>query len=130
LSISAGRWFELLGVTLLIALTFMALNQSVTAIFKRPGRFASITVLVLALVTSLMSTIPAALHTIGDFLPTHAAIFALRGVIIGSDIAVTGIVQLTVWLLTGTLATVLVTEQRRVLSGKQLRLGSVISPAT
>jgi putative membrane protein len=96
----------------------VALNQSVTAIFKRPGRFASITVLVLALVTSLMSTIPAALHTIGDYLPTHAAILALRGVIIGSDIAVTGIVQLTVWLSVGTLATVLVTEQRRVLNAK------------
>jgi putative membrane protein len=76
-----GRWFQLLGVTLLTALTFMALNQAVTAIFKRPGRFASIAVLVLALVTSLMSTIPAALHTIGGFLPTHAAILALRGVV-------------------------------------------------
>jgi hypothetical protein len=28
-----------------------------------------------------MSTIPAALHTIGGFLPTHAAILALRGVV-------------------------------------------------
>lgn len=81
LDLSVGRWFQLLGVTLLTALTFMALNQAVTAIFKRPGRFASIAVLVLALVTSLMSTIPAALHTIGGFLPTHAAILALRGVV-------------------------------------------------
>ncbi len=130
LSLSVGRWFQLLGVTLLTALTFMALNQAVTAIFKRPGRFASITVLVLALVTSLMSTIPAALHTIGGYLPTHAAILALRGVIIGSDIAVTGVAQLTAWLVAGAIATVLVTEQRRVLSSKQLRLGSVLSPAT
>ena len=130
LSISAGRWFELLGVTLLSALSFMTLNQAVTAIFKRPGRFASIVVLVLTLVTSLMSTIPAALHTIGELLPTHAAVLALRGVIIGSDIAVTGVVQLSVWMVSGVLATVLVTEQRRVLSGKQLRLGSVLSPAT
>jgi YhgE/Pip-like protein len=130
LSITAGRWFELLAVTLLTALTFMTLNQAVTAIFKRPGRFASITVLVLALVTSLMSTIPAALHTIGGFLPTHAAILALRGVIIDSNIAVTGVLQLTAWLVAGTLATVLVTEQRRALSSKQLRLGSVLSPAT
>jgi len=130
LNIAAGRWFQLLGVTLLTSLTFMALNQAVTAIFKRPGRFASITVLVLALVTSLMSTIPAALHTIGGYLPTHAAILALRGVIIGSDIAVTGVVQLTAWLATGALATIVVTEQRRALSSKQLRLGSVLSAAT
>jgi hypothetical protein len=37
---------------------------------------------------------------------------------------------LAVWLVVAALATVLVTEQRRVLSGKQLRLGSVLSPAT
>jgi len=130
LNITAGRWFELLGVTLLIALTFMALNQAVTAVFRRPGRYLSITVLVLALVTSLMSTIPAALHAVGGYLPTHAAILALRGVIIGSDIAVTGIAQLGVWLALGVVGTVLVTEQRRVLRAKQLRLGSVLSPAT
>jgi YhgE/Pip-like protein len=130
LSISAGRWFELLGVTLLSALAFMALNQAATAIFDRPGRYLSIAVLVLTLVTSLMSTIPAALHTIGDVLPTHAAILALRGVIIGSDIALTGVAQLTVWLVAGTLATTLVAEQRRVLTGRQLRLGSVVPPAT
>lgn len=52
------------------------------------------------------------------------------GLFIGSDIAVTGVVQLAVWLVAGALATVLVTEQRRVLSGKQLRLGTVPSPAT
>jgi putative membrane protein len=130
LSLAVGRWFALLGVTFLTALTFMALNQAVTAIFKRPGRFASIAVLVLALVTSLMSTIPSALHTIGVYLPTHAAILALRGVIIGSDIAVTGTAQLAAWLTFGALATVLVTEQRRALSSRQLRLGSVLSPAT
>ena len=130
LNLTVGQWFQLLAVTLLTSLTFMALNQAVTAIFKRPGRFASITVLVLALVTSLMSTIPAALHTVGGYLPIHAAILALRGVIIGSDIAVTGVVQLTGWLIVGVLATVLVTEQRRALSSKQLRLGSVLSAAT
>jgi putative membrane protein len=63
-------------------------------------------------------------------LPTHAAILALRGVIIGSDIAVTGIAALAAWLMVGAVATVLVTEQRRVLSSKRLRLGSVLSPAT
>ena len=130
LDLGVARWFALAGVTLLTALTFVALNQAVTAIFKRPGRFASITVFVLALVTSLMSTIPALLHTIGNFLPTHAAILALRGVIIGSDTAATGIVQLIVWLAVGVLGTVFVTEQRRTLSSKQLRLGSALSAAT
>jgi hypothetical protein len=69
-------------------------------------------------------------HTIGNFLPTHAAILALRGVIIGSTIAVTGVLQLAAWLVVGALASVLITEQRRALTSKQLRLGSVLSPAT
>src|ERR1700676_485862 len=55
-----------------------------------------------------MSTIPAALHAIVGYLPTHAAILALRGVIIGSDIAVTGIAAVAAWLIVGALATVLV----------------------
>ena len=80
----------------------MAQHQEDTTVFDRPGTFASIAVLVLTLVTGLMSTIPAALHTIG--LPTHAAILALRGVIIGSDIAPTGIAQLTAWLVVGALS--------------------------
>jgi hypothetical protein len=66
-------------------------------------------------------------HTIGSFLPTHAAILALRGVIIGSTIAVTGVLQLAAWLVVGALATVLITEQRRALTSTQLRLGSVLS---
>ena len=37
-------------------------------------------------------------HTSGNFLPTHAAILALRGVILGSTIAVTGVLQLAAWL--------------------------------
>ncbi|MDO3297758.1 YhgE/Pip family protein [Mycobacteroides abscessus subsp. massiliense] len=130
LDLSIGRWFALLGITLLTALTFVALNQAMAAIFKRPGRFASITVLVLALITSLMSTIPTPLHTIGGHLPTYPAILALRGVIIGSDVVANGIIQLALWLVISMLATVLVTEQRRVLSSTQLRLGSTLSAAT
>jgi hypothetical protein len=52
----------------------------------------------------------------------------LRGVIIGSDIAATGVTQLAAWLVGAVLATVLVIEQRRVLSSKQLRLDYTASP--
>jgi len=51
-------------------------------------------------------------------------------VIIGSTIAVTGVLQLAAWLVVGALASVLITEQRRALTSKQLRLGSVLSPTT
>jgi len=69
-------------------------------------------------------------QTIGNFLPTHAAILALRGVILGSTIAVTGVLQLAAWLVVGALASVLITGQRRALNSKQLRLGSALFPAT
>jgi hypothetical protein len=38
--------------------------------------------------------------------------------------------QLAAWLVAGAVATVLVTEHRRALSSKQLRLGSALSAAT
>jgi len=50
--------------------------------------------------------------------------------ITGFSTAATGIAQLVVWLALGLLGTVLVTEQRRTLSSKQLRLGSILSAAT
>jgi putative membrane protein len=109
----------LIPVLSLTALTFMALNQVGIHRGARAGSGPR-----------LMFTIPAALHAIGGYLPTHAAILAVRGVIIGSDIAMTGIAALAAWLIVGALATVLVTEQRRVLSSKRPRLGSVRSPAT
>ncbi|AMU75459.1 YhgE/Pip family protein [Mycobacteroides abscessus] len=125
LNIGIGTWFWLLTIMLLTALTFVAINQAAVAILGRPGRFASIAVLALAVVTSLMSTIPGTLHTLGGYLPTHAAIVALRGIIIGSHVAADGIIQLITWLTAAALTTVIVTEQRRVLSSKQLRLHTV-----
>jgi putative membrane protein len=122
LHLSVGRWFFLAAATALAAVTFALLNQTMVALAHRVGRFGSTAVLVLAVVTSLTSTIPPTLHTIGGFLPTHAAVLALRGIITGSATAATGIGHLAVWLLVSALATVAVTEHRRTLSGRQLRL--------
>lgn len=126
---SAGRWFGLLGVAIMTALAFTALNQAATAAFGLAGRFVCIAVLVLAVVTSLTSTIPPTLHSIGDVLPTHAAILALRGVIIGSNTTIGGALELAVWMIGAAVATLFVTERRRSLNGRQLRLGYHPSPA-
>ncbi|QLL07534.1 YhgE/Pip family protein [Mycobacterium vicinigordonae] len=128
LHLSPTRWCALLGVTALAALTFTALNQAATAILRRPGRFLCITVLVLAIVTNLTSTIPATLHTLGSYLPTHAAVLALRGVITGSDSVGGGIGQLMAWLIGAAAATLLITEHRRALSSAQLQLGRNTPP--
>lgn len=129
LDLSIARWAALFAATTLAALTFVALNQAAVAVFGRGGRFVSIAVLVVAVVTSLTSTIPAALHAIGGYLPTHSAIVALRGVIIGSGTAGSGVIQLAVWLIGAAAATLLITERRRTLGGRQLRIGRVPPPS-
>lgn len=123
LHLPARNWCALMGVIILTALTFLALNQALTAVLYRAGRFVCIAVLVLAVVTTLTATIPPTLHTIGNYLPTHAAILVLRGVIVDSNTAVGGSLELLVWLLMALVSTVLATEYRRTLRGKQLRLG-------
>lgn len=123
LRLGTSRWLLLLGVVVLSAFAFVALNQAAAAIFGRVGRFASIAVLVLAIATSLTSTVPATLHGIGEHLPTHAAMLAMRGVILGSDTWIAGATELGAWLLAAAVTTLLVTEQRRLLASKQLRIG-------
>lgn len=130
LDLGFGRWLAFLAVTLLAALAFVALNQAATAIFKRPGRIASLAVLVLTVATGVISTIPGPLHTLGGYLPTHGAVLALRAVIAGSGDLVTGVVELVAWLAVGALATVVVTDRRRYLSGKQVRHGAWLPAAT
>lgn len=132
LELSFGRWCALLGVSLLAALTFVALNQALVAIFRRPGRHASLAVLVLTIATSVVATIPGPLYALGDYLPTHGAILALRTIITGGDAdqALSGLGQLVVWLVIGSAAAVAVTDRRRSLSARQLRAGTFLPVST
>lgn len=111
-----------LGVALLAAAAFVALNQAATAIFGRPGRLASIAVLVLTAATGIVSTLPGPLYVVGHYLPTYGATLALRATVMGGGGLVTGVVLLVTWLAIGSLATVFITDRRRYLNGKQLRL--------
>ena len=114
-----------LAVTLLAASAFVAVNQAATAIFGRPGRLASLAVLVLAAATGIVSTLPEPLYALTGFLPTHGAVVALRAVAMGGPGLVGGVVHLAVWLVIGTLATVLITDRRRYLPARQLRAFAV-----
>ncbi|WP_037345841.1 YhgE/Pip domain-containing protein [Sciscionella sediminilitoris] len=124
LGLGAGHWFELLGVLVLAANSFVALNQAVIAIFKRPGRFLSFAVLVLTIASGVVSTVPGFFDTIGGLLPTNGAIEAVRSVTTGSDGLASGLIQLLAWLIVGGLASIVVTDRRRSLPARQLRLGS------
>lgn len=125
LRLGAAGTLGFLAVALLAAGAFVALNQAATAIFGRPGRLASLAVLVLGAATGILSTLPRPLYDIAGYLPTHGAVIALRG---GPGL-LSGVVELAVWLGIGTLASIVVTDRRRYLSTRQLRHGALL-PAT
>lgn len=129
LDLSVASTVGFLAVALLAAGSFVALNQAATGIFGRPGRLASLAVLVLAAATGILSTLPGPLYDLAGYLPTHGAVIALRATATGGPGLVGGIVELGVWLAIGTLATIVVTDRRRYLSTKQLR-HSALRPAT
>ncbi|MFJ7218863.1 YhgE/Pip family protein [Amycolatopsis sp. NPDC098790] len=109
-------------IALLAASAFVALNQAATAIFGRAGRIASLAVLVLAGATGVVSTVPGPLYTLAGYLPTHGAVLALRAAATDGTGLATGVTQLAAWLLVGTLVSILVTDRRRYLSAKSVRL--------
>ncbi|MGW3963987.1 YhgE/Pip family protein [Amycolatopsis sp. NPDC005003] len=109
-------------IALLAASAFVALNQAATAIFGRAGRIASLAVLVLAGATGVVSTLPGPLYALADYLPTHGAVLALRAAATDGAGLTTGVAQLAAWLVVGTLVSILVTDRRRYLSAKTIRL--------
>ena len=122
LGLGVGGSFEFLGVALLAAFAFVSLNQAVTAIFGRAGRLASLAVLVLGAATGIVSTLPSPFYALADYLPTHGAVLALRAAVTGDAGLYSGIAELFGWLIVGVLAAILVTDRRRYLSTRQLRL--------
>ena len=126
LSLTVAEWFALLGVTVLAANAFMTLNHAAIMLFGRSGRFVSLAVLVLTVATGVVSTIPGALDGIGELLPTAGGVQALRAVTTGADGLVSGVLQLTVWLALGSIATLLMTERSRTIPMRQLRLGQAV----
>jgi putative membrane protein len=122
LGLGIGGSFEFLGVALLAAFAFVSLNQAATAIFGRAGRLASLAVLVLGAATGIVSTLPSPFYALAGFLPTHGAVLALRAAVTGDAGLYSGIAELFGWLIVGVLAAILVTDRRRYLSTRQLRL--------
>lgn len=121
LHLDIARWFAFLAVTLLTAGAFIAVNQALVAILKRPGRFAAIAVLLLTLAAGVISSVPGPFTTVLPYLPTHGAIIALRAIVTGGSGAASGVAELVVWLAIGTIATVVITDRRRVVPSRDLR---------
>ncbi|SNR41766.1 putative membrane protein [Haloechinothrix alba] len=124
LGLSFGEVMAFLGVSLLAAAAFMVLNQALVAIFKRPGRFVSVAVLVLTLGINVISTVPASFSALGALLPTQGAVRALSAITTGASGGYSGVLELAIWLVIGSVAMIAVTDRRRVLPAKHLRAGS------
>ncbi|WP_406635084.1 YhgE/Pip family protein [Amycolatopsis sp. WGS_07] len=122
LELGLGGTAGFLLIALLAASAFVALNQAATAIFGRAGRIASLAVLVLAGATGVVSTLPGPLYALADYLPTHGAVLALRAAATDGTGLATGVAQLAAWLLVGGLVSILVTDRRRYLSARSIRL--------
>ncbi|MER6893563.1 YhgE/Pip domain-containing protein, partial [Amycolatopsis sp. NPDC000740] len=122
LKLGLGSTVGFLLIALLAASAFVALNQAATAIFGRAGRIASLAVLVLAGATGVLSTLPGPLYALADYLPTHGAVLALRAAATDGTGLATGVAQLAAWLLVGGLVSILVTDRRRYLSARSIRL--------
>ncbi|MYW97653.1 ABC transporter permease [Amycolatopsis rubida] len=122
LKLGLGRTVGFLLIALLAASAFVALNQAATAIFGRAGRIASLAVLVLAGATGVVSTLPGPLYALAGYLPTHGAVLALRAAATDGTGLATGVAQLAAWLLVGGLVSILVTDRRRYLSARSIRL--------
>lgn len=122
LHLSVGGWFAFLVVTLLAAGAFIAVNQALVAIVKRPGRFVSIAVLLLTVAAGVVSSVPGLFTTLLPYLPTHGAIVALRAIVTGGTGAWSGVLEILVWLAIGVVATIGVTGRRRLVPSRELRL--------
>lgn len=120
LHLSAAVGFLL--VALLAAASFVALNQALAAIFGTGGRLASLAVAVLTVATGVVSTLPGPLYALAGVLPTHGAISALRAVTTDGAGLGGGVAELVAWLAVGLLATIVVTDRRRYVSPRSLRL--------
>ncbi|MGW6442267.1 hypothetical protein [Lentzea sp. NPDC055074] len=81
-ALNLGLGGTIVLVALLMAGTFVALNQAATAILGRAGRLASL----------------------AGHLPTRGAVIALRAAATGSPGLATGVAELCTWLLVGVLA--------------------------
>ena len=127
LDLKATTAVAFLLVSLLAAGSFVAINQALAAVLGSAGRLLSLVLGVLAVATGVVTTIPGPLYASAGLLPTHGAVVALRALVTGGSGVVTGLVELLAWLAIGFLATVLVTDRRRYLSPRDLRLGTVPS---
>lgn len=108
----AATWWGFAGFAVLVGIGFAAINQALLAVLGGIGRWISALVGVVALATSLISTVPGWLAGLGAAMPTAPA---LSGLITPSGSAAAGIV---VWAVLSIGVATLAVASRRTTSAK------------
>lgn len=122
-SLAAWLLFELsgvqvltfLGVMLLSAAVFAAVNQALCAIAGGWGHVISGAMLVVSLAGALVSVLPAAFRAIGEVLPANAALVLAKAITGGCTLAAGEVSVLVMWGVVGVVCTMAAVAQRRMM---------------
>lgn len=119
--LSPARWVGVIGICVLIAVCFVAVNQALAAAFGNAGRCAGVLVAVVALATGVVATAPGWLVLISNVLPVGPARQALLTAVIPAASGwLFALVVLVFWTAAGIGLSTLAIARRRVLRPRQV----------
>ena len=119
LELSVAKTAGVLGIALLAALTFVALNHALVAWFGGVGRFISVIIGVLTAAGSVVSAVPALFDTVAPFLPTTPALTGVRSVITEGSSTAGSVGLLVAWLIGASVLSILAVSRKRQLNSAE-----------
>lgn len=119
--LDALGWVAAIAIGVLVSVAFVAVNQALAAGLGHVGRGISLVVAVLVIATGVVSTAPAGLRGLTDFLPVGAGQDALAAVTESTGGLAAACAPLVVWALAAVSATVLVVARARTVRAARLQ---------
>jgi putative membrane protein len=106
----------LLLVDVLVAATFLLINQAAAVAFGSAGRVLAIIVPVVVLATAVVSGVPTWVTTLDGLLPGHGPVLAIRAITADAGLGPAGIAHTVAWLVAGAAGYLLATAHRRTIN--------------
>jgi putative membrane protein len=113
----------LLVVDILVAVTFLLINQALAVAFGSGGRLLSIIVPVVTLAAAVVSGVPAWVTILDGLLPGHGPVLAIRAITADAGLGPSGVAHTLAWLAAGTAGYLLATAHRRTTTSDLGRYG-------
>jgi putative membrane protein len=108
----------LLLVDILVAVTFLLVNQAIAVAFGSGGRIIAIGVPVITLAAAVVSGVPAWVTTMDSILPGHGPVLAIRAITADAGLGPSGVANTLAWLAVGVAGYLLATARGRTLPGR------------